>query len=166
MKKIISFVMIIVSAFFMCSVSSHAMAYIEVKDPIVDERVIEVATGLFDSGKDDKATGLILSKSLSLAKTDTQLIITAKTIGASEVTKCGFTYIKLQRLLNGSWTDYSAYCYFDQYNNSTSKTFSKYLSTPKGYTYRVICEHYAEKPFLGFWTTSETSYNETTSLYF
>ena len=44
------------------------------------------------------------------------------------VKKSGFTYIKLQRLINGVWTDYTTYCYYDQYAESNSKTFSKVIS--------------------------------------
>lgn len=94
------------------------------------------------------------------------MTITAKTICIPDVTECGFTYIRLQRLINGAWTDYATYCYYDQYANATEKTFSKSISPPSGYTYRVICEHYAEKPRLVIFTDTQTIYNETTTLYF
>ena len=92
--------------------------------------------------------------------------ISESAIVIEDVTKCGFTYIKLQRLINGTWTDYTTYCYYDQYSESTSKTFSKSISAPKGYTYRVICEHYAEKTKLLVFKDKETSYNATSSLAF
>lgn len=131
-----------------------------------DEVIIEEADGIYNSNSNARATGLISQKTLTLSKTGTQLIISAKTKGSDDVDKCGFTYIKLQRLVNGSWTDYSTYCYYDQYNESNSKTFSKYVSPPSGYTYRVICEHYAAKKTLLVFTSEETSYNETSSLNF
>lgn len=82
------------------------------------EKILAEVNGLYDSAETVKANGLILAKSLSLSKTSTQLIISAMTSGSTDVTKCGFTYIKLQRLLSGTWTDYATYFYYDQYNNS------------------------------------------------
>lgn len=167
MKKIIAIILALSSILCIFTVNAFALNAQNVSEDVVaSERILEEVTGLYDSAENAKSSGLILAKSLSLSKTSTQLLISAKTSGSTEVTKCGFTYIKLQRLLSGTWTDYSTYCYYDQYNNSTTKVFSKYVSAPKGYTYRVICEHYAEKPRLIFWTTSEKSYNETYSLAF
>lgn len=166
MKKTIAIILVLASTLCMFSVSAFASSS-DVRDIIItDEKVLEMVTGLYDSEENMRSDGLILAKTLSLSKTSSQLVITAKTSGSTEVTKCGFTYIKLQRLLSGTWTDYSTYCYYDQYSNSTVKTFSKSISAPKGYTYRVVCEHYAEKPRLVFWITSETSYNVTSSLAF
>lgn len=128
-----------------------------------NEKIIETVQG---ENNTSASKGLIVTKSLSLSKTSTQLIISARTTGNEDVTKCGFTYIRLQRLINGQWVNYTTYCYTDQYNNSNNKTFSQYCSVPKGYTYRVICEHYAEKPRFIFWTTSETIYNQTSALAF
>lgn len=130
------------------------------------EIIIEEAEGIYNTNTNARSTGLISQKTLRLSKTSSQLIITAQTIGSDEVDKCGFTYVKLQRLVNGSWTDYSSYCYYDQYNESNSKTFSKYITPPSGYTYRVVCEHYAAKKTLLIFTSEETSYNETSSLSF
>lgn len=70
-----------------------------------------------------RATGLITGKELNLAKTSDKIIITAKTSCTGDVDKCGFTYIKLQRLINGTWTDYTAYCYYDQYAEASSLAF-------------------------------------------
>ena len=133
---------------------------------LLSEAIIEEAEGVYNSNANTRATGLISQKTLTLSKTGTQLIISAKTKGSDDVDKCGFTYIKLQRLVNGSWTDYSSYCYYDQYNETNSKTFSKYITPPSGYTYRVVCEHYAAKKTLLIFTSEETSYNETSSLTF
>lgn len=145
------------------SVCAFATEQLNIGDSSVAERILETAEGIYDS---ENERGQIVEKKLSLSKTSTQLIIYAKTSGIAEVTKCGFTYIKLQRLISGTWMDYSSYCYYNQYSNSTTKAFSVYASVPKGYTYRVICEHYAEKPRLLFGIISETSYNETPTIYF
>lgn len=136
---------------------------------ITTEKILETAHGIYDSDSVNdtaRASDLITSNSLTLTKTTSSLVIYARTKCIEDVTKCGFTYIRLQRLINGSWTDYATYCYYDQYANATEKTFSKSITPPSGYTYRVICEHYAEKPRLLIFTDTHTIYNETTSVYF
>lgn len=167
MKRTIAIILALSSILCIFTVNTFALNTQAISgDALTGEKILAEVNGLYDSAETMKANGLILAKSLSLSKTSTQLIISAMTSGSTDVTKCGFTYIKLQRLLSGTWTDYATYCYYDQYNNSAAKTFSQYASAPKGYTYRVICEHYAEKPYLIFWTKSETSYNVTSTLAF
>lgn len=170
MKKIISICLVLLTIFCMLSVNAFAVDLVCEDALIVKNDIIEEVYGLYNTDNNADvslmATGLITSKSLKLAKTTDKLIITAKTSGSTDVTKCGFTYVKLQRLNNGTWTDYTTYCYYDQYAESTSKTFSKTISAPKGYTYRVVCEHYAEKTKLLIFKDTETSYNETSSLAF
>lgn len=131
-----------------------------------NETIIEESEGIYNTNANARATGLINQKTLRLSKTSSQLIITASTKGSDEVDKCGFTYIKLQRLVNGSWTDYSTYCYSGLYSDSTTYSFSKTITPPSGYSYRVIAEHYAAKKTLLIFTSEETSYNETSSLSF
>lgn len=166
------FICIFFSFVFALSLFNFSVFATEVKTETIsdyilsNEVVIEEAEGIYNTNNGARATGLISQKTLTLSKTSTQLIITAKTIGSDEVDKCGFTYVKLQHLVNGSWTDYSTYCYYDQYNESNSKTFSKYITPPSGYTYRVVCEHYAAKKTLLVFTSEETSYNKTSSLSF
>lgn len=170
MKKIISIWLVLLTIFCMLSVNAFAVDLVCEDALVIENNIIEEVYGLYNSDNNTDvslmATGLITSKSLKLAKTTDKLIITAKTSGSTDVTKCGFTYIKLQRLINGTWTDYAAYCYYDQYAESTSKTFSKIISAPAGYTYRAVCEHYAEKTKLLIFKDRETSYNVTSSLAF
>lgn len=170
MKKIISILLVLLSIFSLFSINAFAVDLVGGDTLVFENDIIEEVYGIYNTGNNAdvslRATGLITNKSLTLAKTTDKLIITAKTSCITDVTKCGFTYVKLQRLINGSWTDYSSYCYYDQYNESNSKNFEKAISAPKGYTYRVICEHYAEKPKLIFFKDTETSYNVTSSLAF
>lgn len=170
MKKIISICLVLLSIFCMLSVNAFAVDLVCEDALVVENDIIEEVYGLYNTDNNADvslmATGLITSKSLKLAKTTDKLIITAKTSGSTDVTKCGFTYVKLQRLVNGTWTDYTTYCYYDQYAESTSKTFSKTISAPTGYTYRVVCEHYAEKTKLLIFKDTQTSYNVTSSLAF
>ena len=170
MKKIISICLVLSSILSAISINAFAADLVGEEICIIEDEIIEEVYGLYNTNNNSSVSlmsmGLIVSKSLKLAKTTSSLIITATTIGNTDVTKCGFTYIKLQRLINGTWTDYSSYCYYDQYNEYNSKSFEKSISAPKGYTYRVICEHYAEKPKLLIFKDTELSYNVTSSLDF
>lgn len=156
------------------AVSINAFAKEAVVDdlPLVlkNDPIIEEVYGLYNTNDDSDisllSTELIQGKTLKLSKTSSGLIITAKTVGSDDVEKCGFTYIKLQRLVSGSWTDCTAYCYYDQYAETNLKSFTKSVSPAKGYTYRVICEHYAEKSKLLVFTDKETAYNVTSSIAF
>lgn len=170
MKKFISLFLVVLSLISILSINTFAQDKISEPALVIGDEIIEEVYGLYNTNNNSDvslaSTGLITNKSLKLAKTTDKLLITAKTTGSADVTKCGFTYIKLQRLINGTWTDYITYCYYDQYSESTSKTFSKSVSAPRGYTYRVICEHYAEKTKLLVFKDKETSYNVTSSLAF
>jgi len=126
---------------------------------------LEHVTGIYDASEPgSKASGLILGGKLSLAKSGNNLIFTATTLGSTEVTKSGFTYVRLQRYINGGWSNYTSYV--DQYSNSPTHSISKSVAAPKGYTYRVICEHYAEKPYLVIFKSTEKIYNVTATLSF
>lgn len=169
LKKIICVICSFVFVIAMFNLSAFATEaknedYYEVV--LSDETIIEEAEGIHNTNANARATGLISQKTLRLSKTSSQLIITASTKGSDEVDKCGFTYIKLQRLVNGSWTDYSTYCYSDLYSDSATYSFAKTITPPSGYTYRVIAEHYAAKKTLLIFTSEETSYNETSSITF
>lgn len=166
MKKIISLTLMSILLVMSFMIPVCAADVSEEDTEIAADSIIEIVTGIYDN--DDvqalSSSDLILSKALTLTKTTNGLVIKAKTQCISDVTKCGFTYIKLQRLINGTWTDYSAYCYKDQYIDSCSMSFSKTVTPPKGYTYRLICEHYAEKKKLIFFKDTQTIYNATSSL--
>lgn len=171
MKKIkaaaaVIFALIILTVSYAVPVSA-----IENEEKIENEENIETVHGMYDSCEKNSdvevlasSSNLIADKKLKLSKTSSGLVVNATTRGSSEVTKCGFTYIKLQRLINGKWQDYTAYCYTDQYSDSALKNFTKTVTPPKGYTYRVICEHYAEKKKLLVFKDKQTAYNATASL--
>lgn len=170
MKKTISIFLALLLTFCIFSTTAFANDYSNDAATANNPIIIDEVYGIYDANTDSDvmltATNLITNQTLKLSKTSNTLIITAKTFCTSDVKKCGFTYIKLQRLINGSWTDYSLYCYYDQYAEGTSKTFSKTISAPKGYSYRVICEHYAEKTKALIFKDKETKYNVTSSLSF
>lgn len=166
LKKILSVVLTLIFTLSFFVLPTYAKESIDMNGFVAEDQIVETVTGIYDSCdlQAKASSGLILSKSLKLSKTSTGLLISAQTTGSTEVTKCGFTYIKLQRLINGTWTDYTTYCYKDQYKDASSMTFSKAITPAKGYTYRVVCEHYAEKKRLLILKNKETSYNVTASL--
>ncbi len=106
------------------------------------------------------ATGLITTKTLSLAKDGNNLIIKAITKGTSEVKKSGFTYIKLQQYKNGDWIDYKVF--EDLYNEATFCSVTKSVTATKGYKYRLVAQHYAKKNLFSV----EKIVNTTSSLSF
>lgn len=113
-----------------------------------------------NNGISTYSTGLITAKRLSLAKDGNNLIINANTIGIDTVSKCGFTYIKLQQYKNGSWVDYKTFN--DLYSESNFYSVKKSIAVTKGYNYRLVAQHYAKKNIL----STEKINNTTSSLAF
>lgn len=164
MKKITAIILTLVSLFSILALPASAA---NVESGLTDDtQIVETVTGLYDTAESVQplATGLITGNTIRLTKTSSGLQITATTTAISEVTKCGFTYIKLQRWLNGRWADHLTFTYTDQYSNSNSMTFTKIATPEKGHTYRVVCEHYAEKRKLLILKDKEKIYNETASV--
>lgn len=111
------------------------------------------------------ATGLITSKSLHLAKTtDGMLAVSGVVECVTDVDKCGFTYVKIQRKIGSNWIDYLGWT--DLLDNAAQYAFGKYIQATSGYSYRAICNHYALKERWLFPDEEQNIYNETTSLYY
>ena len=93
-------------------------------------------------------TGLIIDKNLGIAKDGAILKIAGKTEGNSEVVKCGFTKVVIQRKKSSStsWSNYKTYK--DLYSDSTKYNLRKSITVEKGYQYRVTATHYAKKSLL------------------
>lgn len=92
------------------------------------------------------STGLISGHDIRVAKQGTTtLLISGYTYGSSEVVKCGFTKVIVQRKKSSetSWSNYKTYK--DLYSESTKYNLSKSLTVDKGYQYRVTVTHYAKK---------------------
>ena len=106
------------------------------------------------------ASGLISTTQLTVYRSGTQLAVYGTTRCYDIMTKVGFTYITIQRWINGGWTDYlTINNYLD--TNCDYHSYGKYHTVPLGYTYRAICNHYAEKPGILWFTDKENIYNET-----
>ncbi|MCC8073936.1 MAG: hypothetical protein LIO62_07420 [Clostridiales bacterium] len=103
------------------------------------------------------ASGLIDSYSIGISKSGSDLIIAGKTTCTSNVTKCGFTKVIVQRRSSStaSWSNYKTYS--DLYKDARSYTLSKKLSVTSGYQYRVTCTHYAKKSLLSTEKIDNTS---------
>lgn len=97
MKKFISLFLVVLSLISILSINTFAQDKISESAIVIEDEIIGEVYGLYNtnnnSGVSLASTGLIKSKSLKLAKTASSLIITATTVGNTDVTKCGFTYI-------------------------------------------------------------------------
>ena len=128
----------------------------------------ETVTGIYDFPENSApvmlSSGLITNRSIRLSISGNNLIISGYTYGISSVNKIGFTYVTLQRQENGTWKDYTKWT--ELFNSSSRYDLGKSISATRGYNYRVICNHHAQKPGFLWFTDKEDIYNETSSLYF
>lgn len=110
-----------------------------------DEKFEEILSNNPDNQIMPLSSDLINRHSIAIQKNGNSLIIAGATYGSSEVSKCGFTKVSIQRRSNSgaSWSNYQTYS--DLYNNSHQYILSKSISVPSGYQYRVTCTHYAKK---------------------
>lgn len=119
-----------------------------VTDIVVTDEMLtqgETVTGLYDStGIQTRAANLITENAIKLTKSGDNLLVSGYTNGIDGVDKCGYSYVTLQMLVNGTWQDYVKWT--DLYSSSNKYAFGKSVAVPHGYTYRVICNHHAEKP--------------------
>ena len=99
----------------------------------------------YEKTTNTRASDLIIDKSLAIAKSGTTLIISGFTKGSTDVVKCGFKEVVIQRRAStsASWSDYKTY--EDLYSESTKYTLNKSLTVATGYQYRVTAIHYAKK---------------------
>lgn len=91
------------------------------------------------------SSGLIDTYSIAVSKSSGNLIVVGKTACISDVTKCGFKEVIIQRRKNSSssWSNYKTYD--DLYADSYIYRLSKSIAVASGYQYRVTCTHYAKK---------------------
>lgn len=104
-----------------------------------------------------QATGLIVSYGIGVSGSGTTLKIVGKTSCNSEVVKCGFTKVTIQRRTSSSasWTTYKTY--EDLYENTFSYALAKSITVASNYQYRVTCTHYAKKSLLSTQKINNTS---------
>ena len=94
------------------------------------------------------SSNLIIKNTFAISKKGTSLILYGITQGNSEVKKCGFTKVIIQRKKSSenSWSNYKTYN--DLFSESNSYTLNKSVAVEKGYQYRAKATHYAKKSLL------------------
>lgn len=149
MKKYIS---ILLSILMMLSCFAPVTAFADDStedDAYFTQEEFEALEHTYAVGITPYASGLIDKHTLGIGKQGTTtLLISGLTQGSSEVKKCGFTKVVVQRKKSTetSWSNYKTYK--DLYSESNYYTLSKSLTVEKGYQYRVTAIHYAKKSLL------------------
>lgn len=117
------------------------------------------APEIIEAQNEDMAriSGLIISYYIAVEGSGTNLKIGAKIVCKTEVVKCGFKEIMIQRRKSSldSWADY--FSYKEVYADRSSNTYAKTVPVTSGYQYRATCKFYAKKNLLSTQTISETS---------
>ena len=153
MKKIVSLACVICLLFSLL-IPSSAFANEEIQEELQDitlteEEFNEILSNNPDNGVSTCATGLIVSYSIGVSKNGETLIIAGQTFGITEVKKCGFSVLTIQRRtgVGDTWKNYLTYNDVF-YNDSSVYALAKKINLPSGYQYRVTCTHYAKKNIL------------------
>lgn len=148
MKKIIP-IMLIMVTLITCVIPTTALAGSNIEDDAYftqeEFEALNPIYAEYEEGSNTRATGLIVGKNLAIAKSGTTLKINGFTEGNTDVVKCGFKEVVIQRRSSSSasWSDYKTY--EDLYSESTKYTLNKSLTVATGYQYRVTAIHYAKK---------------------
>lgn len=162
MKRIISFTL---SICFLFSLFIPNTAFASVEEGIGEWQDIYLSEEEFDAILSNNpnneirplASGLIVAYSIAISKNGNTLIIAGRTFGSTEVIKCGFTKVTIQRRKDSSsaWTDFKTY--EDLYSDSSLYNLAKTYIVISGYEYRVTCTHYAKKNILSVQKINNTS---------
>ncbi len=104
-----------------------------------------------------RISGLIATYYIGLSSSGSNLIIGAKITCKTEVVKCGFKEIIIQRRKSttDSWANY--FSYKDIYADRSSHNYTKTVPVTSGYQYRATCKFYAKKSLLSTQTINDTS---------
>ncbi len=145
MKKFLS---IFLSIFLIisCSVPSYAFAADNTEyDSVFTQEEFESLEHVYTVSIQPYSSGLITNHTLGIAKSGTNLLITGSTRGSSDVVRCGYTKVVIQRRSSSStsWSNYLTYK--DLYADGSYYKLSKSVPVDKGYQYRVTATHYAKK---------------------
>lgn len=158
-RAVIVFSLVLIGCF---SISGYASnCYVELLDCEISQTEFEALEHSYAeySTNSARTSGLITSKTLGIAKSGNNLLITGTTTCISGVNKCGFKTLVIQRRLNSSdsWSDYQDY--EKLYIEATAYTLNKSVEVDSGYQYRVVGEHYAYKNLFSTETIdAETGY--------
>lgn len=107
----------------------------------------EYAPETVETQNDDMAriSGLIATYYIGVSGSGSTLAIVAKMTCRTDVVKCGFKDITIQKRKNStaSWENY--FSYKELYVDDSSYTYTKTPTVPTGSQYRAICTFYAKK---------------------
>lgn len=158
MKKIISFLLTIVTIIGCFSLNTFAAEAIEV---YTTPEIVQLNSEEAVTSGETRASGLILSYRLSVSKSEKTLTITGLTNCSVDVVKCGFKDLQVERrrYTSGDWEVY--HDYGDVYLDDDLCNLSTTLVVEYGYYYRVTCTHYAKK---SWWSTQKVD-NETNGIF-
>ncbi|MBO5397225.1 MAG: hypothetical protein J6A97_10135 [Clostridia bacterium] len=149
MKKKIKSVFIIVLCFIsIFSFQTFALEKndIEVSNIVLSQEKINEILALGNTyTPDERATGLIVSATAAINDDHKLLQFVGTILCMTNVVKCGFENIVVQRRTSSSssWTHY--YTFDDSYGDTNAHSVVKAVTTNTGYEYRVICNLYAKK---------------------
>lgn len=158
MKKSISFLLTIVTIIGCFSLNTFAAEDIEV---YTTPEIVQLNSEEAVTSGETRASGLILSYSLSVSKNEKTLTITGLTNCSVDVVRCGFKDLQVERrrYTSGDWEVY--HDYGDVYLDNIVYSLSTTLVVEYGYYYRVTCTHYAKK---SWWSTQKVD-NETNGIF-
>ena len=145
MKKYISFIFSII-LLITAIIPFNAFALDQSEDDVnFIQEEFETLEHIYSEGIQPYATGLIVMHQLGIAKSGNSLLISGITRGTSEVKKCGFTEVVVERkkASESKWSDYVTYK--SLYVDSNFYNLSKSVAVESGYQYRVTAVHYAKK---------------------
>lgn len=147
MKKFFCALLSFVLMFSFFAFDTFAVSEAETAPHVIDF-TLSSANDFSVVSNETRVSGLILSYGISISKSGTSVVIKGKTACASDVVKCGFKNLTVERRKSSSysWSDY--YDYGDVYRDASAATLNTTLSVASGYQYRVTCKHYAKKNLL------------------
>lgn len=157
-RKIFIVVFVLIQCFsFNAFATNENMVLQDCNITIEEFESLEHSYASYDTSS-SRATGLIISQSLAIAKSGNNLIITGKTVGdENKVIKCGFETLTVERRANStaSWSEYCSYS--NLYDSDNSYTLSKSVAVDSGYQYRVTGEHRAYEGWFTYQSINGTT---------
>lgn len=95
-----------------------------------------------------KASDLILAYNVGIAKDGSTIKLVANIVCDTDVVKCGFKKILIQKRATTSSSWSTCLTIGENYVDSFSHITSCVISVPAGYQYRAVCTFYAKKSLL------------------
>jgi len=148
MKKLISIILSAIIA-ITCLVPFTAFAEDNVENNLeFTQEEFESLEHVYATSAQPYSSSLIVGHTLGIAKDKNNLLITGSTKCSSDVVKCGFTKVVIQRKTSSStsWSNYKTFS--DLYDNDNRYQLSKKVAVTSGYQYRVTATHYAKKSLI------------------